>query len=248
MWSAAEEGVGASAGPAPDLLTEYPGGGLNRIWVHAVGNGRDPRPYLNVWVAGFLKVPIGKPDPSTQHMVDTHFDELTSKRQKVVKGLATVEYEFADRERYEDGEFARSQANAAFRENDLTKVLDEDDEEGEQSLETTTDLLNKIQEEDGYLEKTQQGGGSAFVIDTEAEEERGETVTGVTASDLAELASQVLDRHNVTADLSDVDFNDWREVIQTVNRLVGDQILMVKSEPNLYRLTDEARAIVHEEL
>lgn len=182
------------------------------------------------------------------HMVETLINDLTEKRRKVAKALAIVEHEFVDRTRYEDGEFARSQANAAFRENDLTEVLDETDEEGKQTLETTTDLLNKIQEEDGYFRKTQQGGESAFVIDTEAVEEDGDTVTGATASELREIASQVLQRYGIDADLSDIDFTDWREVIQTVNRLVGHRVLMVKSEPNLYRFTDEARKIVHDDL
>lgn len=181
-------------------------------------------------------------------MVNKPFDELTDKRQKVLKGLVKHEGEFTGRDRYDDGEFARSQANEVFRQHDLSDILGEEDEKGEPTLETTTDLLNKIQEEDGYLEKNQQGGESAFVIDTEANEESGEKVTGTSPSELSDLAFQVLDRHGISADLDHVDFADWRQVIETVNRLVGKRMLMIKSDPNLYEIPDEARGILLDEL
>lgn len=164
-------------------------------------------------------------------------DNLTEKRAKLLKSIRAEEDDLGN-------DFARSQLNAVLYYNDMSDVIGEDDGKEEDTLQTTTKLLNKIQEEDGYLKKTQQGGENAFVIDTEASEEAGEKVTGVNPSELTKLAFQVLDRHGISDDLSEVDFADWGDVISSVNSLVGKRVLMVKSEPNEYRLVDEAREII----
>jgi hypothetical protein len=172
----------------------------------------------------------------------TDFEKLTDKRQKVVKALAATEDAFIGRSRYNDGEFARSQVNAVFYKRDLSEVLDEDDDPDTATLQVTTKLLNKIEKEDGWFTKPQQGGDAAFVIDTGASEAADERVTGVTPAHLSSMAHQVLERHGIEADLSHVDFGDWNEVIDEVNDLVGSRVMMIKSEPNLYELTSESRS------
>jgi predicted transcriptional regulator len=52
------------------------------------------------------------------------------------------------------------------------------------------------------------------------------------------MAHQVLDRNGATADLSNVNFGNWQKVIRVVNNAVEKRVLMVKSEPNRYRLTE----------
>lgn len=166
-------------------------------------------------------------------------DDLTKKRTKL---LRVIEDDF------EGEEFARSNLNADLYYEDQTEHLDVEDDEDTATIQTTTDLLNKIQEEDGYLVKTQQGGKSAFVLDTEADEEDGDRVTGVTPSELSGMASQVLDRHGVSADLSDVNFGNWNEVCDRVNEAVGKRVLVIRSEPNLYCLREEAAEIIRNKL
>lgn len=173
----------------------------------------------------------------------------TDKRTKIAAATEAVEGEFTGPEhRFDDGEFARSQLNEVFAAVDLSEVIGEEDEEGERTLQTTTGLLNKMTEEDGILRKTQQGGDSAFVLDTRADEDEGEQVTGVTPSDLAEMADQIQKRTDKHIPLEGVDFSDWGDVISTVNDALGRPELMIKSEPNIYWLTDEARKVIRNEL
>ncbi|OIB58040.1 hypothetical protein [Natrialba sp. SSL1] len=161
----------------------------------------------------------------------TEVSDLTDKRRELLKAAVAKQDELSD-------EFARSQLNAVLYYEDMSSVIEADDSEEEATLQTTTNLLNKITDEDGYLVKVSQGGGSAFVLDRNADEDAGEKVTGVSPADLREMADQVLDRNSVTADLSDVDFGNWQEVIRVVNNAVKKRILMVKAEPNRYRLTE----------
>lgn len=176
-------------------------------------------------------------------------DELTEKRQKIAAATVAVESEFTGEDhRFGDRKFARSQLNEVFAAVDLTEVIGEEDEEGERTLQTTTDLLNKMTEEDGIFKKTQQGGDSAFVLDTRADEDKDELVTGVTASDLAEMANQIQRRTDEHIPLGDVDFSDWGDVISTVNGALSRPELMIKSEPNIYRLTDDARKAIRKKL
>lgn len=162
--------------------------------------------------------------------LNTEVENLTDKRRELLKAVVAKQDELPEK-------FARSQLNAVLYYEDMSGVIEAEDAEEEPTLQTTTDLLNKIADEDGYLVKVSQGGGSAFVLDRNADEKAGEKVTGVTPGDLRELASQVLDRNGATANLSDVDFGNWQEVIRVVNGAVEKRVLMVKSEPNRYRLT-----------
>ena len=175
-------------------------------------------------------------------------DELTDKRKKLAKAIEALEGNFTGRARYEDGEFARSQLNAVLYKEDMSKPLKISDKKKDENFKTTTRLLNKLAEEDGYLRKTQQGGQTAFVIDTGANADAGDKVTGVTPSDLSDLARQVFDRHGVSGGLSGIDFRDWGDVMSKVNQRVGKRVLMIKSEPNLYELRDEARKAIRKSL
>lgn len=170
----------------------------------------------------------------------TPYEELTDKRQQL---LNVVTAEFGT-----DTEFARSHLNAVLYKYDVSSYIEDDDEEEEATIQTTTDLLNKIVEEDAYLKKTQQGGDTSFVIDTEADEEQGEKVTGTTPSEVSDLAHQVLNRHGVSADLSQMDFGNWNEVVDKVNGRVSKRVLMIKSTPNKYRLRGPAAASVQQKL
>ncbi|MDL0126301.1 hypothetical protein [Halobacterium salinarum] len=161
----------------------------------------------------------------------TEVSDLTDKRRELLKAAVAKQDELPEK-------FARSQLNAVLYYEDMSGVIEADDSEEEDTLQTTTNLLNKIANEDGYLAKVSQGGGSAFVLDRYADEESGEKVTGVTPEDLREMAHQVLDRNGTSTDLSDVDFGNWQAVIRAVNKAVGKGVLMVKSEPNKYRLTE----------
>lgn len=181
-------------------------------------------------------------------MTNTDFNDLSTKRKNVLKSLFLVGDEFADRDRYADGEFTRSQLNEVFRQRDLSSVIDSNDTEGEQTLKTTTKLIEKIADEDGYLRQTQQGGDSAFVIDTEADESQGDQVTGVSEAEVSNLAFQVLNRYDIATELNHVDFNNWDEVISEVNRMVGHPVLMVKSDPHVFRWTEEGKQIVKRHL
>lgn len=192
---------------------------------------------------------VSPPSKRPRNMTSLTADDLTKKRQKIAAATETVESEFTGEDhRFDDREFARSQLNEVFAAVDLTEVIGEEDEEGERTLQTTTDLLNKMTEEDGIFKKTQQGGDSAFVLDTRADEDKDEQVTGVTASDLAEMANQIQRRTDEHIPLGDVDFSDWGDVISTVNGALGRPELVIKSEPNLYRLTDAARKAIRKEL
>jgi len=205
-----------------------------------------PKPALTTSGGSNLKVAIRRavtrPKGGDMMATPREFEDLTDKRQKVVKALAATEDAFVGRSRYDDGEFARSQVNAVFYKSDLSEVIDEDDDTDTATLQVTTDLLNKIEEEDGWFTKTQQGGDAAFVIDAGASEAADERVTGVTPDQLSTMAHQVLERHGIEADLSHVNFGDWNEVIDEVNSLVRSRVLMIKSEPNLYELTSESRS------
>ena len=162
---------------------------------------------------------------------NTEVENLTDKRRELLKAAVAKQDELSEK-------FARSQLNAVLYYEDMSGVIEADDSEEEPTLQTTTNLLNKIADEDGYLVKVSQGGGAAFVLDRNADEEAGETVTGVTPEDLRQLARQVLNRNGASANLSDVDFGNWQEVISVVNKAVGKRVLMVRSEPNRYRLTE----------
>jgi hypothetical protein len=142
-------------------------------------------------------------------MTRVDYDNLTDKRQEVLEASLDL---------FGTEDFVRSELNAVW-----------------SSGKTTTGLLNAIVE-DGWLELVERGGGSAFVLDRNADEDKGDQVTGVTPSELSDLAHQVLDRNGISADLSHVDFGDWEQVTTEVNSLVSRQVLVVRSMPNRYRV------------
>jgi hypothetical protein len=143
------------------------------------------------------------------------YADLTDKRQTVLE--ASFRLFGTDR-------FARSKLNARW-----------------SSGKTSTGLLEEL-ESDGWLDRVEKGGGSPFVLDRNADEGRDERVTGVTPSELSEMAHQVLDRNGISADLSHVDFGDWSEVMDAVNSRVGHQVLVVRSKPHRYCIEDDAVA------
>lgn len=158
-------------------------------------------------------------------LVRTSFEDLTEKRKELVKAIA---------DHMGKEEFARSQLNSAF-----SEETDDDT-----AIQTTTHLLNKLVEEDGYIVRSRSGGDNAFVLDTGADENRDEQITGVTASELAKIASQIQQRTNEDIPLEDVDFTDWGEVIARINESLGEPVLMIKSEPNLYRMPNYVYELV----
>lgn len=165
----------------------------------------------------------------------TPYDELTDKRQLLLKVIE---------ENLDDGRFTRSHLNAVLYYEDHSEILDEDDDEDTDTVQTTTGLLNKIVEDDGYLAKPVQGGGTAFVLDRNANEDRDERVTGVTPSELSEMAHQILDRNGVSRDLSHVDFGDWGEVLDAVNSAIGKKVLIIRAKPNRYELRETAAEVI----
>ncbi len=176
-------------------------------------------------------------------------DDWTDKRTKLAEAIETLEDEFTGEDhRFGDREFCRRQLNVVLYKKDMSEVTDEEDQEEEENLQTTTDLLNKMTDEDDILNRTRQGGTSAFVLDTGADEERGEQVTGVTPSDLRTMVAQVEERREVHIDTSDVDLGDWNEVADAVNEALKERVFIIQSEPSLFRLTEEARKVIREEL
>ena len=169
----------------------------------------------------------------------TPTDELTEKRTKLLKISA------ADLGR---DEFARSQLNAHLYYNDVGHLIGEEDDEEEATLQTTTDLLNKIVNEDGYLIKTEQGGTNRFIIDTEADENRDEQVTAVTPSEIADLISQIEERYGVSIGIPEDRLPEWGFVCDRVNGAVGHRVLRIASNPNRYRLTSKGLEQVKSEL
>lgn len=166
-------------------------------------------------------------------------DDLTEKRTKLLKIIA---------DDLSQEEFARSQLNAHLYYKDVGKHLEEDDGEEEATIQTTTGLLNKIVEEDSYIEKTQQGGTNSFVLDTEADQEAGDRVTAVTPSEVADIVAQVADRHGVTVNIPEDRYIEWGFVCDQVNSKVGHQVLRVASNPNKYRLTSKGLQLVEDKL
>lgn len=169
----------------------------------------------------------------------TSADDLTEKRTKLLKIIA---------DDLGQNEFARSQLNAHLYYNDVGKHLEEDDGEEEANIQTTTNLLNTIADEDGYLEKTQQGGTNSFVLDTEAEEEAGDRVTAVTPSEVADIVAQVAERHGIAVKIPEERYIEWGFVCDRVNGSVGHQVLRVASNPNEYRLTSKGLHLIENEL
>ena len=169
----------------------------------------------------------------------TPTDELTDKRTQILKVIA------AD---FGKDELARSQLNAHMYYDDMGAYIEEEDGEEEDTLQTTTDLLNKIVEEDGYLAKTEQGGTNRFVLDTEAEDDEDDIVTGVTPDEIAKLVSQISDRHGVRINIPEDRLTEWGFVCSKVNSAVGHQVLRVASNPNRYRLTKEGLKLIEKEL
>ncbi|SDM50520.1 hypothetical protein SAMN04487949_1888 [Halogranum gelatinilyticum] len=169
----------------------------------------------------------------------TPTEELTEKRTKLLKVIA------AD---LPNTEFARSQLNAHLYYNDVSEHIDEDDDEEEDTLQTTTSLLNKIVEEDGYLKKTQQGGETSFILDDEADEDKGEKVTAVTPSEIRTIVSQVCNRHGVSVSFTDDEIVRWSLVTRRVNAAVGHRVLRIASMPNEYRLREAGYEIIADEL
>lgn len=169
----------------------------------------------------------------------TPTEELTHKRKQVLKVIA------AD---FENEELARSQLNAHMYYDDMGEFIEEEDDEEEDTLQTTTSLLNKIVEEDGYLIKTEQGGTNRFVLDTEADEDEDNNVTGVTPNEIAKLVSQIENRHDVRVGISEDRLSDWGHVCSEVNDAVGHRVLRVVSNPNRYRLTKKGLKLIEKEL
>jgi hypothetical protein len=169
----------------------------------------------------------------------TPTDELTEKRTKLLKISA------ADLGR---DEFARSQLNAHLYYNDVGHLIGEEDDEEEATLQTTTDLLNKIVDEDGYLVKTEQGGTNRFILFTEADDDSDDQVTAVTPSEIAKLISQIEKRYGVSIDIPEDRLIEWSYVCERINGAVERQILRVVSNPNKYRLTSEGLDAIKNEL
>jgi hypothetical protein len=157
--------------------------------------------------------------------------DLTDKRQKLIKAIAAM---------VGNEQFTRRELNEVLEENDLSSIIGEPDKPGAKTLQTTTGLLTKIAEEDNWLDKPVQGGESPFVIDYGADEDKGEMVTGVTASDLSKMASQVLDRNGVSGGLGDVNYSDWGDVVTSVNGAVSKAAMGINAEPNEYKLPEDA--------
>jgi len=166
-------------------------------------------------------------------------DDLTEKRTKLLKVIASD---------LEETEFARSQLNAHLYYNDVGDLIEEEDSEEEDTLQTTTDLLNKIVEEDGHLLKTEQGGTNRFILDTEADEEAGDQVTAVTPSEISDLVSQIAERYGAHIGIPDDRLVEWGFVCNRVNSTVGHQVIRVASNPNRYELTAEGGDLIEEEL
>lgn len=169
----------------------------------------------------------------------TPTDELTSKRTQLLKVIA------ADLER---SEFARSQLNAHLYYDDVDHLIEEDDEKEKATLQTTTGLLNKIVEEDGYLLKTEQGGTIRFVIDTEADADNGDDVTGVTPNEIAKIVEQIEERYGISIKIPEDRLHEWGYVCNRVNDAVGHQVLRIASNPNRYRLTSTGLRLIQDEL
>lgn len=169
----------------------------------------------------------------------THPDDLTEKRTTLLRIIA---------DDLGQDEFARSQLNAHLYYQDVGKHLDEEDEEEQDTIQTTTDLLNTIAEEDGYLKMTEQGGRNSFVLDTEADEDVGDRVTAVTPSEIAEMVTQVAERHGTQIQIPDDRLGEWGYVCGQVNSAVGHQVLRVASNPNKYRMTAQGLKLVKENL
>jgi hypothetical protein len=169
----------------------------------------------------------------------TPIDGLTDKRTELLKVIAA---DLADQE------FARSQLNAHLYYEDVGHLIDEEDDTEEDTIQTTTGLLNNIVEEDYYLRKTQQGGDTSFILDTEASEEDGETVTAVKPSEIAEVVDQVAERHGISIHIPEDELPKWNVVCRKVNDAVGHQVLRIASTPNKYELREEGRKLIENEL
>lgn len=132
---------------------------------------------------------------------------------------------------------------------DVEEVIDDKD----RILKTLNScgLLNKLTEEDGYLQKLRQGGGNPIVVDYDYEEDRDTHQSTIYADtgQIATMAFDVLDREDEPAwKLDDVDMDDPNEIISAVNRIVGYQVLGVVAESSEYRLVPEAIPVVEEHL
>ncbi|EMA40806.1 hypothetical protein C447_03391 [Halococcus hamelinensis 100A6] len=119
---------------------------------------------------------------------------------------------------------------------DLEKVIDDKDRVLT-SLKYTR-LLNDLAEEDGYLDKTFQGGVNPIVIDWEYDEGRdirSAAPFGYKAA-LDDIVTQVLSREGKTkAALGSVDRTDFNAVVKAVNGAVGRNVLGINSDPSRYR-------------
>lgn len=102
----------------------------------------------------------------------------------------------------------------------------------------STRLLNGLVE-DGYLQKTFQGGKNPIVLDLEYDEDRDtwEVAPFGVASKLQTIAFDVLDREGLgKSELGGIDLTDFNAVVSAVNRAVGRTVLVIVSDPSKYRL------------
>ncbi|PSQ11627.1 hypothetical protein BRC93_05045 [Halobacteriales archaeon QS_5_70_15] len=104
-------------------------------------------------------------------------------------------------------------------------------------------LLNKLTEEDGYLEKRRQGGGNPIVVDYEYDEERDtcETTVYSETGKIDTMATDILSREGKSVGrLDGVDMSDPKAIIGAVNGIVGRQVLRIHAEASRYCLVPEA--------
>jgi len=112
---------------------------------------------------------------------------------------------------------------------------------------TSTTTLNKISEEDGYLEMTKQGG-KRLVMKYDPSSSETKFATIGEPAELYSLAEKIVDKQNLDIDVDDYDWRKLKEVnrfCEDVNNSVSkDDLVEIAGTSNYYRLKDKAAEII----
>lgn len=154
----------------------------------------------------------------------TAWDQLTQVRRSLLQTIA---------EEIGQKEFTRSDLEQAIQVATLTAPV---------PAETVSIALLERLVEDNYLVKTS-GTNTPFVVDTQAGKNDIQLVV-LGSENIQELIEQVIEREDLDLLSSDFDSSDINELIGQVNNAVGEQVLTIQTQPNKYKLSDEALEIL----
>lgn len=155
----------------------------------------------------------------------TKWDELTQVRRSLLQAIG---------EEIGQKEFTRSDLEQAIQVASLTATV---------PTKTVSNFMLERLVEDNYLIKAS-SSNMVFIVDKRADEDDLQlAIPGTNKS--YELVEQVVDRENLDISTSELEDMSVFDLLERINETIGEQVLAIRTEPEKYKLSDEALNILN---